>query len=228
MTITAQEVITAARDEHQAFSPERNPSGMLLRQLRQYLPRLFQKITDVNSSVLQVVATDITVDILTFDFVNGEDLGDHLYILPDGEIEPQNEIDPGDRSKFHIISQNVRLFSRPALSGWMRGNRLFLQGSEQDWSGFITLHLSVIPTPAGPATVQANFDPLPDSGRQTLVAFLARFMAKRGHNDPTLPPIDNATFQQEHLAAEQELLTEFGLRKKARKIKTLDTFPAGP
>ena len=123
MTITAQEVITAARDEHQAFSRERNSSAMLLRSLQSYKRRLFQRITDVNSSVLQAAATDLAVDILTFDFANGEDIGQYLYILPDGEIEPQNEIDPGERSKFHLIGQNVRLFNRPALSGWDRCQR---------------------------------------------------------------------------------------------------------
>jgi len=228
MTITALEVIEAARDEHMAFSPARTPNALLLRQLQSYKRRLFQKITNVNSSVLQNAASDVAVDILTFDFANGFDLGDYLYVLPDGEIEPQNEIDPGDRSKFWLIGQNARLFSRPALSGWIRGTRLFLQGSAQDWSGFLFLHLSIIPQPTGPTGLADDFDPMPDSGRDVLVAYLARFMAKRGHADPTLPAIDSRTYQGEHLQRETEFLTEMGLRKKANRIKTLDTFPAGP
>lgn len=227
MTITAQEVIEAARDQHAAFSPQRNPNRLLLRQLAQYKRRLFAKITDVNSSVLQVVATDVTVDITAFDFTNGQDLGDHLYILPDGEIEPQNEIDPGDRAKFTLIGQNVRNFSRPALSGWMRANRLFLQGSAQDWNGFITLHLSVIPMPTGPTALADNFDPMPDSGQDALVNYLALVMAKRGHSDDTLPGIDVRGFRADFAEAERQFLEELGLRKKARKIRTLDVYPGG-
>lgn len=228
MTITAREVITAARDEHMAFSPTRSPNAMLLRQLVSYKRRLFQRITDVNSSVLQDAATDVAIDILTFDFATGHDIGDYIYVLPDGEIEPQNELDPGDRSKFYLIGQSARLFSRPALSGWIRGTRLFLQGSAQDWSGFLFLHLSIIPQPTGPTALDDDFDPLPDSGRDVLVSYLARFMAKRGHADPSLPPIDTTTYQAEHLQRELQFLTEMGLRKKANRIKTLDTFPAGP
>lgn len=227
MTITAQEVITAARDQHAAFSDERTPNRLLLRQLVGYKRRLFQKITNVNPSVLQVLATDVTVDIATFNFDLGADLGAHLYILPDGEVEPQNEIDPGDRAKFWLISQLTRLNSRPLLSGWMRGNRLFLQGNAVDWSGFVTLHLSVIPIPTGPTALGDDFDPMPDSGYETLVNYCAHFMAKRGHLDPTLPPLNAGEFRADWATAEQELLTEFGLLKKARKIRTIDTFPGG-
>lgn len=227
MTITAQEVITAARDQHAAFSDERTPNALLLRQLQGYKRRLFQKVTNVNPSVLQVLATDVVIDILTFDFDTGTDLGAHLYILPDGEVEPQNEIDVGDRAKFWLISQLTRLNSRPLLSGWMRGNRLFLQGNIQDWSGFLNLHLSVIPIPTGPLSKDDDFDPLPDSGFEVLVNYCAFVMAKRGHLDPTLPPISGAEFRADWANAEQELLAEFGLLKKARKIRTLDTFPGG-
>lgn len=227
MSITAQQVITAARDQHMAFSDERTPNAVLLRQLEGYKKRLFQKITNVNPSVLQVASTDVVVDILTFDFDNGQDLGAHLYILPDGEVEPQNEIDVGDRAKFWLISQLTRLNSRPLLSGWMRGNRLFLQGNIQDWSGFLFLHLSVIPIPTGPTALDDDFDPMPDSGAETLENYCAHVMAKRGHLDATLPPLNPGEFRADWATAESELLMEFGLLKKARKIKTIDSFPGG-
>ncbi len=225
MTITAAEVIEGARDLHAAFSPQRNSNRLLLRQLAKYKRRLFQLITNINPSVLQEATTDVSVDIATFDFANGQDLGDHIYILPDGEIEPQNEIDPGDRSKFFLISQNVRLFSRPLLSGWMRGNRIFLQGSEQDWSGFITLHLSVIPIPTGPTALADNFDPMPDTGLDVLTDYAAFVMAKRGHVDNSIPPLNASEFRADFAQSEQAFLEEMGLRKKARKIRTLDTYP---
>lgn len=222
MTITAEQVIDAARDEHPAFTPQRHTDATLLRQLERYHKRLAGKLSNVNSSVL---AVELVIDILTFDFVNGFAFPANLYVLPDGEVEPQNEIDPGDRAKFTLIGQNVRLGTRPVLSGWFIQNQFYLNGDLRNWTGFLRLHLHFTAEPVGPLVPADNFDPFPDEVVDVLVARLAMHMAKRGHIDPSIPPIDKPIYLAEFGDAEQRFLEQQGEKKKARLIKTQDVFP---
>jgi hypothetical protein len=222
VTITAEQVIDAARDEHPAFSPQRFPPATLLRQLERYHKRLAGKLSNVNSSVL---AVELVIDLLTFDFVNGLAFPANLYVLPDGEVEPQNEIDPGDRAKFVLIGQNVRLGTRPVLSGWFIQNQFYLNGDARNWAGFLRLHMHYTAEPVGPVALADNFDPMPDEVEDVLVARLAMHMAKRGHIDASIPPIDKPVYLAEFADAEQRFLEQQGEKKKARLIKTQDVFP---
>ncbi|MDH3570300.1 MAG: hypothetical protein OER89_08940, partial [Gemmatimonadota bacterium] len=120
-----------------------------------------------------------------------------------------------------------RLYSRPLLSGWFVQDQLFLQGSAQDWAGFVNVHLDYVAMPTGPVGLADTFAPAPDSVEATLVTYLANVMAKRGHNDPTLPAIDRQQFQGDHDAAFAQFLMEQGEKRKARRFKTLDVFPGG-
>ena len=224
MTITAQQVITAARDEHAAFSVARTTNLMLLRHLEQYHKVLAQLITDVNASVLSV--EDI-IDLTTFDFDVGDAFPAHVYVLPDGEVSHPTDRNRSDRSKFTILGQNVRLDSRPLISGWFVQNRLFLQGDAQDWTNTTNLYLSYVAVPTGPTALADNFDPIPDSAFPVLVTRCSRMMAKRGHTEATLPPIDIQAFAGDFATAEARFLAEMGARKKARTVNTLDVFPAG-
>jgi hypothetical protein len=224
MAVTAQEVITSARDLHMAFTEQRNPNALLLRQLAKYKRTLTHDVTNVNSSVL---AVEEVVDITTFDFDLGYAFPAHVYVLPDGEVEPANEIDTGDRSKFWIIGQNVRRFSRPLRSGWFVQDQLFLNGSARDWNGAVNLHIHYVAIPTGPTALADDFDPFPDTVLDTLIAFTANVMAKRGHNDQSIPEINTQQFQADFDAAEARFLMEQGEKKKARRIKTIDVFPGG-
>jgi len=224
MAVTAQEVITAARDLHMAFTEQRNPNRLLLRQLESFKRRLTHDVTNINSSVLAVVEV---IDLATFDFAAGYAFPPHVYVLPDGEVEPANELDPGDRSKFWLIGQNVRQFSRPLRSGWFIQNQLYLNGSARDWVGMVNVHMHYVPIPTGPTALADTFDPFPDTVRDVLVAHVANVMAKRGHNDQSIPAINTQQFQGDFDSAEARFLAEQGEKKKARKIKTIDIFPGG-
>lgn len=222
MSLTAEEIIRAARDEHAAFSPARHPNAGLLRQLRRYHRTLAARVTNVNSSIL---AKEQVIVIDTFDFTLGFAFPVHLYVLPDGELEPTNELDRSDRTKFWLIGQNVRLSSRPLYSGWFIQDQFFLNGNADDWTGFVNVHLHYVAIPTTPVTKTANFDPLPDSVEAVLVSYLAKFMAGKGHADQTLPPIDSTAFVNTWQFEENRFLSELGERKKARRIKVLDQFP---
>ena len=222
MALTAEAVIRAARDEHTAFAPARHPDAGLLRQLHRYHRVLATRITNVNSSILAVAQV---IALSTFNFVTGFAFPAHLYVLPDGEVEPDTELDRSDRTKFWLIGQNSRLSSRPLYSGWFIQNQFFLNGNAQDWNGFVNVHLHFVATPTTPVAKTENFDPIPDEVEPVLVAYLAKFMAGKGHADQTLPPIDLANFASTWQFEESRFLSGLGERKKARRIKTLDLFP---
>jgi hypothetical protein len=224
MAVTAQEVITAARDQHPAFTPQRTPDGVLLRQLLNFHKRLASDVTVVNSSVL---AVEEVIDLTTYDFALGYAFPAHIYVLPDGEVEPANELDPGDRGRLWIIGQNVRLFSRPLRSGWFVQNQFWLNGNAQDWAGAIAVHIHYVPIPATPVELADDFDPMPDTAFEVLSSYAALVMAKRGHNDPTIQAIDVNQFAQDYNSAYSSFIMEQGGKKRARRIKTIDTFPGG-
>lgn len=225
MSITAAQVITAARDEHTAFSEQRTPNLVLLRHLEQYHRRLAQLITDRNSSVL---AVETIIAIQTFNFTTGlTTFPAHLFVLPDGEVAHPTDRNRSDRSPFSLIGMNVRLHTRPVFSGWFTQGTLFLQGDLQDWGDATNLHISYVAIPTGPIAVTDNFDPIPDSVFDVLVTRCSRFMAKRGSADQGLPPIDGQSFANDFAVTEERFLSEMKGRMKARLINTLDIFPAG-
>jgi hypothetical protein len=224
MSVTAAEIITAARDGHAAFTKHRHPDAGLLRVLSRYKRQLWGRIANVNSSVL---AVEDVIDIQTFDFTNGYAFPDHIYVLPDGEVSHPSDRNPSDRSKFTLIGQIVRLRSRPVLSGWFEGGQLFLQGELKDWGQAENLYISYVPQPTVLTAVTDNFDPAPDTIAPALETYLMHWMSKKGHNDESLPPIDRAEFREDWTTAEDRFLLELGERKKARRIATLDLFPGG-
>ena len=224
MSVTAQEVITSARDGHAAFSKARHPNAGLLRALQHYKKQLWSRVTNVNSSVLAVIDT---IDIQAFNFATGYAFPANIYVLPDGEVSHPSDPNPSYRGKFTLVGQTVRTYSRPVYSGWFVQNQLFLQGELLDWGQAVNLYIGYVAMPTGPATLAANFDPMPDSVEPVLETFLQKVMAGKGHMDETLPPIDVKEFNNEWHIAEDRFLSEQGEKKKAHRIKTLDVFPGG-
>lgn len=224
MSITAQEVITSARDAHAAFSKARHPNATLLRALSHYKKQLWGRITNVNSSVL---AVEEVVDLTTYDFALGHAFPASIYVIPDGEISHPNDVNPSDRERFTIIDQTVRQFTRPQRCGWFIQNQLWLQGDEKDWVNCTNLYIHYVAIPTGPTALDDNFDPAPDTIEPVLESFLAAKMAAKGHVDQSLPPIDTAEMNKEWHIAEDRFLSELGERRKAQRIKTLDVFPGG-
>jgi len=224
MSVTAAEVITAARDGHAAFSKQRHPNLVLLRALARYKRQLWSRITNVNSSVL---AVEDTIDIQAFNFTTGYAFPANLYVLPDGEVSHPSDRNPSDRSKFSIVGQVVRLASRPLFSGWFVQQQLYLQGELKDWGQAINLYVHYVAMPTGPTAMDDDFDPAPDSISPVLECFLAHTMAKKGHLDESLPPIDRREFRVDWTDAENKFLLEQGEKRKAHRIKTLDVFPGG-
>ncbi len=224
MTILAEDLITAARDGHAAFSKVRHPNAGLLRALSHYKRQLWSRIANVNSSVL---AVEEVIDLTTFNFTTGATFPDHIYVVPDGEVSHPNDVNQSDRGRFTIIDMTVRQFTRPQHCGWFIQNQLWLHGDEKDWVNTTNLYISYVAIPTGPTAMGDNFDPAPDTIEPVLEAFLAKLMAGKGHNDQSLPPIDTKEFNQEWHIAEDRFLSELGERRKAQRIKTLDIFPGG-
>lgn len=224
MSVTADDVITAARDGHAAFSKQRHPRAGLLRALERYKKQLWGRITNVNSSVLAVTST---IDIQAFNFTTGHPFPANIYVLPDGEVSHPNDRNPSDRSKFSIVGQTVRLNTRPLFSGWFVQQQLFLQGELKDWGQALNLYISYVAMPTGPTALADDFDPAPDSIAPVLEDYLGHVMAKKGHMDEGLPPIDRNAFRADWVQAEERFLLEQGERRKAHRITTLDVFPGG-
>lgn len=224
MSITAQEVITSARDSHAAFSKARHPDRGLLRALSHYKKQLWGRITNVNSSVL---AVEEVIDLTTFNFATGHAFPAYIYVTPDGEVSHPNDVNTSDRTKFTLIAYTVRQFTRPQQCGWFIQNQLWLQGDEKDWVNTTNLYISYVAMPTGPAALADNFDPAPDSIEPVLETYLAARMGGKGHSDPGLPPINQPELNNEWHVAEDRFLSELGERRKAHRIKTLDVFPGG-
>lgn len=224
MSVTAEAVIEAARDGHTAFSPQRHPNKGLLRALARYKKQLWGRITNVNSSVL---AVEDVIPIQTFNFSTGYAFPANIFVLPDGEVSHPSDRNPSDRGKFYLIGQISRTRSRPVYSGWFVQNQLFLQGELKDWGQAINLYIHYVAMPTGPTALADNFDPAPDSIEPVLETWLAYQMARKGHNDQSLPAIDTGQFREDWMIAEERFLLEQGEKKKHRRIVTLDMFPGG-
>jgi len=224
VSILAEDVITAARDGHAAFSKARHPNAGLLRALAHYKKQLWGKIANVNSSVL---AVEEVIDLTTFNFATGQAFPANIYVVPDGEVSHPNDVNQSDRGRFTLIDYTVRQFTRPQHCGWFIQNQLWLHGDEKDWVNTTNLYISYVAIPTGPAAMDDDFDPAPDTIEYVVETYLAKIMAGKGHADATLPPIDLRGFVTDWQEAENRFLAEQGEKRKHQRIKTLDVFPGG-
>lgn len=218
-------VINAARDRHVAFDKQRNPSGPLYRFLGQYMQVLSGKMLLIDPESTGLLA-EMTVDLSAYDFDAGVALDTGTLVVEVVLNDPATSI-PQRSYPIELIDPAQRFAPNgPRAAAWQIGNVLYLRGRAEDYQNYGSITLRVTPAvldqlvweTAGTALM------LPDDAELACVEAVALFMAKRGHNDPKLPPIDLGAFKATAAEAETDFLNLVRRRVTGRSFFTADVY----
>lgn len=225
-SLVVRDLIRSARDEHSTFDDRRHPDRLLVRRLSTYQRRLVSKIITLNPTILiQVLEQDFPLP----DFAAGVTLPDHKY--PAGvEAEMVPSESGGGASggglrepKFQVELIPWQARFRWHLGAFIRGNVLFLTGTERDWVGFIKLRFYYMPEVeelTGPSSVLV----VPNAAEPCLVAYLASVMAQRGTTDKEMERPDPKWFRATWQEVENEFLDEMGRHVQAQTSIIAESF----
>lgn len=212
MPLTAGTVIETARDVHPAFEERRVPARALLRQLSAYHKELVGKVAHMDESAITATATFPfpsntfpSLALPAYDYLRGATL--------------RSGTDHSDTRALVIIPWAARKDPGPFPSAWIDGANLVLQGRDLDWGAWDQLEVEYVPNAPDLTALSSTFL-VPDTALGTLAAHLARFMARRGHMDPALPPIPLSLLEQQAHDAEEAFLRDIFLRRGAQTIVT--------
>lgn len=190
-------IITAARDQHAAFDVQRNPDPLLIRFLANYVQEVQGKIMAIDPSYGSVEQT-IVFELPLADFDAGMNLGAGRIItdivLVNKATEPKRITVP-----ISLIPREQRFtYNAPYAAAWQEGDNLYLRAPAENYTNYGSVEVQVVQNfaeqdVAGLMNRNAVL-PLPDAAAAMVVDALALFMARRGHVDAMLPPIDYAAF----------------------------------
>lgn len=217
-------IINAARDRHVSFDPQRQPSGPLYRFLAQYTEKLTGKIIAIDPEAAPSVVE--TFDLDTFDFDAGVVLGANRSIVevtlldkPTAPIVKTYNVD--------VIAAALRFAPNgPRRAAWELNGRFYLRGVTADWQNFESVSVRYTGGLAaeGVNMLRAANMVLPDATELACIEAVALFMAKRGHADPKLPPIDLAAFVATATDAETSYLDTVRAKLVGRSFFTQDVW----
>lgn len=220
MPVSIRSIISAARDQHPAFDKQRTPDAVLLRFLTNEHRSLVTKARVRN---WRAIAATLEVTLPLADFAAGITLPAHVYV-GEGTAHSTGFAGPSVPAPFTIIDPAMRFaLDVPMPAGWVDNGKLFLVGSDIDWTIVAKLDVRYVPAPPTFAADSENIT-LPDEAEPALVAAAAYFMACRGHNDKNLPPINNAHFLNQAQGAERDFLDGLGNRRVGHVFQIRDYF----
>ena len=215
MALLAGDVIDAARDRHVAFDRERCPNGLCLRLLSGYAVELHGKITRLDEDVLR---TEFSTPLPLANFAAGIALPANRTIVA---VAGQPV---GSTDQFDILlvpASNKSDVNTPLAAAYQIGDVLYLRGNAQLWNAVASVAIATVPVPS-PFLKSSDAVWLPDTSKRALAENLALALAKRGHNDPTLPAIDLAAFAASAADAEKAYLDDVQNRLTGRAFYTRD------
>lgn len=193
-------LIDAARDQHAAFDRQRTPNGPLYRFLANYCQEVQGKIMAIDptyGSIEQTIVFSLPLD----DFDSGLAIGPGRLVSDIVAVTPESlDAAPTTRSMPVPLLDRQQRFARngPRLAAWLEGETLYLRAPSTLWTDFGTIEVQVVQNfiDADVTALQAGNAvlPLPDASAGMVVAALALFMARRGHADAIVPPIDVSLF----------------------------------
>lgn len=218
-------IINAARDRHVAFDKQRMPSGPLYRFLAQYVAKLSGKALLIDPEA-GGVNVEQTVDLNVFDFDAGVVLDAGALVIEVVLNDPATSV-PQRSYPIDLIDPALRFAPNgPRAAAWQIGNVLYLRGRYEDWSnyGSVTIRTTAALPDEGMNEARAAVLALPDDAELACVEAVALFMAKRGHNDPKLPPIDLGAFAATAADAETAYLDLVRRRITGRSFFTADVY----
>lgn len=218
-------IINAARDRHVSFDPQRHPSGPLFRFLAQYTAKLSGKVALIDPEA-GGLAAEVSVNLDVFPFVAGVVLAANRFVTEVVLVDKASAV-PQQSYPIDLIDAAQRFAPNgPRAAAWQMGNNLFLRGRYEDWINYGSVTIRYVGGLAaeGANEAKAANMTLPDESELACVENTALFMAKRGHNDPKLPPIDLGAFKATADEAESDYLDVVRRRVTGRVFFTQDTW----
>lgn len=223
MTRLVSRVISASRDRHAAFDPKRFPNGMLYRFLADYCQEAQGRIMSIDPTYNIEITLGYTLPLVDFDA--GMALGPGRIVT---EVTLLDKVTPVPNiMPVKLISREQR-FARngPSVAAWQEADVLYLRGPERAYKDIGQVQVQVVE-----ALSDADVDalqlpnaviPLPDASSLMVTEALANFMARRGHIDPKLPPIDASSFAAALGNAEEKFYRSVADRQIGRAFFTAD------
>lgn len=218
-------IINAARDRHVAFDDRRNPSGPLFRFLAQYTAKLSGKVALIDPDAAGLT-TETNVALNVFDFNAGMVLGAGRFVTEVLLIDKVTAV-PQQTYPIDLIDPALRFAPNgPARAAWQMGNVLYLRGRAVDWQDYGSIAVRVVGGLPAEGANEARLAAmaLPDESELACIENVALFMARRGHADPKLPPIDIGVFKSEAAEAEEAYLDIVRRRVTGRVFFTQDVY----
>ncbi len=205
MPLIASSIIQQARETDQSFVEVRHPEGVLLRALARIQRRLIGQLVRVDR---RAVTATFEVTLPLASFAAGEALEDppgtaiditavhvplDLWRRGETEADPLYMIDWTDRHRLPFQH-----------AAFVRGQRIYLTGTEELWSDVERIVLTYTPTPQTVAIDGTLV--LPITAEEVLVRQLSDFMAGRSRSGELVRP--RAEYRDEANAAELAWLDE--------------------
>lgn len=221
MPLLAGEIIDEARDRHAAFDNRRNPQKVVRRFLAGYAVELAGKLARIDEQAL-LVETVVVMPLA--DFSAGIVLPANRGIA--GIVANDNHV-PAQPNPVSLIPWATRNDENvPLASAWLYGGKLYLQGAALNWRNIVSIAVALYPDFAL-ITADTDAIPLRQDARVTLIENTALFMAGRGHNDPTLPPIDMKKFVGTAADSEDQFLKNVANQLTLTHFRTRDVWSPG-
>lgn len=217
-------VIASARDRHAAFDRQRTPNGLLYRFLVDYCQEVVGRVMALDPTYGGIEET-IVYALPLADFDNGMALGPGRIV---NDIVAVQAIDTRrEFIKIPLIDRAQRFaVNGPAMAAWQEGINLYLRAPDTRWTAYSSIEVQVVQnfTDADVASLQspAAILPLPDAASKMVADALAYFMARRGHADPKLPPIDTDRYERDLEKSEAAFYQAIVQRNVGRVFFTAD------
>lgn len=206
MTVTAGDLIDAARDQHASFDYRRHPDPLLLRALSRYHRELCMKAVHAHETILAIVAP---ISLPLANFSAGITLPAYQY-LHGGTVVPISGTDGS--LPLTLVPWGNRFQDSRFPSAYVLKDVLYLRGVATDWGPYATINLFYTPI-ASELTALTDTLILPDTAIGACRDYLASFMANRGHADPSMPKLNAADFMARYLESEKLFLDDVFLQR---------------
>lgn len=218
-------VITSARDRHKAFDPQRTPNGLLYRFLADYCQEVAGRVLAIDPSYGGMEET-IVFSLPLDDFDAGLNLGPGRIVNDIVAVEPVGTAGRQMIPVAHIHRSQRFAANGPSMAAWQEGTILYLRAPAERWQSYGSIEVQVVQhfTDADVASLQspAAILPVPDAAAKMVADALAYFMARRGHNDANLPPIDVSAFRADLERSEEHFYRAVAQRNVGRTYFTAD------
>lgn len=215
--LSAERVIEAARDRHPAFDRSRTPDPSVLRFLSQYRKELAGRVAAIDETAL---VTSVTFSMPLSDHEAGITLPANRYIA--GITAKDNNATPNYYPVDLIPWAHRNDINAPLSAAWEYGGKLYLRSPASAWRYITEIGVAIVPSMDTDLATLADDVGLPTEAERALTEACAFFMAKRGHNDPLLPPIDMQGFASAASNAESEYLHDVNNKNTGRTFRTRD------